>query len=478
MKRNSVSKNYIYNLTYQILLIVLPIITTPYVSRALGAENVGIYSYTLSIVSYFILFGSLGIALYGQREIAYVRNDKEKTSRTFWEIICLRCLTMIIVSIIYYIIFANGQEYQIYYEILILEIIANMIDISWFFQGLEEFKRIVTRSIIIKIISVFSIFALVKTNNDLPIYILIYTISNVLGNVILCIYMPKYLSKIKFNSLDIKKHVKPTIALFIPQIAVQIYTILDKTMIGKILGDMSEVGNYEQSQKIIKMAMTAVTAIGTVVAPRIANIVATGKKEEVQEYLKNSYRLVWFLGIPIMLGLIAISKNLVPWFLGEGYERSAILINIGAILVMAIGLNNVSGMQYLIPTKKQNIYTKSVVIGAIFNFICNIILIPKLKSVGAILASALAEILILIVQLIYIRKDITLKIAYSNNMKYLISGIVMAVLVFTIGNFMSPSILTTIIQILIGAIAYIILLTLLKDKMIYELLEKLHIKRR
>ena len=476
MKKNSVTKNYIYNLIYQILIIVLPIITTPYVSRVLGAENIGIYSYTLSIVSYFILFGSLGIALYGQREIAYVRNDKEKTTKTFWEIIFLRCITIIIVSIVYYIIFANGQKYQIYYKILILEIIANMIDISWFFQGLEEFKRTVTRSIIIKIISVISIFTFIKTNNDLPKYLLIYTISNFLGNGILWIYMPRYLSKIKLGSLNIKKHIKPTIALFIPQIAIQIYTILDKTMIGKILGDMSEVGNYEQSQKIIKMAMTVVTALGTVVAPRIANTVATGKNEEVQEYLKKSYRFVWFLGTPIMLGVIAISKNLVPWFLGEEYEKSIILINIGAALIMAIGLNNVSGVQYLISAKKQNIFTKSVVIGAMFNFICNMILIPILKSVGAIIASVLAETLILIIQLIYIRKDIPLKIFYSNCTKYLISGIVMFIATFIIGNFMEPSIMITVIQIIIGAIVYIAMLLLLKDPMVFDVLKKIKLK--
>ena len=154
MKKNSIVKNYIYNLIYQIIVLILPLITTPYISRVLGAENIGIYSYTISIATYFVLFGSLGIALYGQREIAYYQEDKKKYSSIFWEIVILRSITMTISLILFYIIFVNGNQYQIYYKILILELIGNCIDISWFFQGLEEFKKTVTRNMIIKLISV------------------------------------------------------------------------------------------------------------------------------------------------------------------------------------------------------------------------------------------------------------------------------------------------------------------------------------
>lgn len=181
--KKSLTKNYIYNLIYQIMLLILPLITAPYISRVLGAENIGIYSYTLSISAYFILFGSLGIALYGQREIAYKQKDKEKYSITFWEIFFLRILTMTIALILYYFIFAKGEQYQTYYKVLILEIIGNCIDISWFFQGLEEFKKTVTRNMIVKLISVVCIFLLVKTPNDLYIYFWIYVLSILIGNI-------------------------------------------------------------------------------------------------------------------------------------------------------------------------------------------------------------------------------------------------------------------------------------------------------
>ena len=168
--KKSITKNYIYNLTYQILVLILPLITTPYISRVLGAENIGIYSYTLSISAYFILFGSLGISLYGQREIAYNQGKKNKCSIIFWEIIILRTITMLISLILYYFIFVNGQQYQIYYKILTLELIANCLDISWFFQGIEEFKKTVMRNMVVKLISIISIFIFVKKESDLYIY--------------------------------------------------------------------------------------------------------------------------------------------------------------------------------------------------------------------------------------------------------------------------------------------------------------------
>ena len=159
MAKKSITKNYIYNLIYQVLVLILPLVTTPYISRVLGAENIGIYSYTLSIVTYFILFGSLGVALYGQREIAYYQKDKKKYSIIFWEIVILRSITMTISLILFYIIFVNGNQYQIYYKILILELIGNCIDISWFFQGLEEFKKTVTRNMISPVLKLTEFFS-------------------------------------------------------------------------------------------------------------------------------------------------------------------------------------------------------------------------------------------------------------------------------------------------------------------------------
>lgn len=221
--KKSITKNYIYNLAYQILVIIIPIITTPYVSRVLGAESIGIYSYTLSIATYFILFGSLGIALYGQREIAYKQDNKKEYSKTFWEIVILRFITMSIATITFYFAFVfRKNEYSTYYGILLLELIGNAFEIGWFFQGLEDFKKTVTRNLVVKLISVISIFVFVKSKNDLAKYFVIYVLSTLLGNASLWLYLPKTLEQVKINELNIVKHIKPTISLFIPQVATQI----------------------------------------------------------------------------------------------------------------------------------------------------------------------------------------------------------------------------------------------------------------
>ena len=468
MAKKSVKKNYIYNLIYQILVMIIPLITTPYLSRVLGAENIGIYSYTLSITTYFILFGSLGVAMYGQREIAYVQDDKDKRSKAFYEIFIMRIITLFISLIIFYITFCIKGEYNVYYKILILEIIANAIDISWYFQGLEEFKKTVIRNTIVKLISVVCIFVLVKNNNDLNKYFAIYVLSNVIGNLSLWLYIPKYTSKIKLNELKVIRHLKPTILLFIPQVATQIYTVLDKTMIGAIIADKSEVGYYEQAQKIIKLLMTIATSLGTVMMPRIAATYSKGNKEKVREYMNTSFSFIMLLAFPLMFGIISVANKFVPLFYGNGYEKVIPIMCIISPIIIFIGLSNVTGTQYLLPTKQQNKYTISVVMGAVVNFILNIILIKKYASIGASIATVLAEFCVTLSQFILIRKNIKFKEVIPIIYKYIIASIVMFIASMVVGCCITNNILSIFIQILVSVIIYLGVLIIMKDKMIDE----------
>lgn len=478
MAKKSITKNYIYNLTYQILVLIVPLITTPYVSRVLGAENIGIYSYTISIATYFILFGSLGVAQYGQRQIAYEQKKGKKLSKTFWEIVILRFVTMTISMIIFYFTFVNGEQYQVYYKILLLELLANCFDISWFFQGLEEFKKTVTRNIIVKLISVIFIFAFVKNSNDLGIYFWIYVLSTLIGNLSLWAYLPKYLKKIKTKQLNITQHVKPTIGLFIPQIAIQVYTVLDKTMIGAIIKDKSEVGYYEQGQKIIKILLTVITSLGTVMMPRIANTFACGEKEKVTNYMKKSFNMVFLLAFPMIFGVIAVSKSFVPVFFGQGYDKVAVLMSIISPILLLIGLSNVTGIQYLLPTKRQKEYTISVVCGATVNFIMNACLIWKFGAIGASIGTVIAELTVTLIQMYFVRKDFNLKEIFKLAKNYLLSSIVMFIVCLFIGKFINNNLISTIVQVIIGVITYGICLLILKDNFIIEMLDRIKNKIR
>lgn len=471
MSKKNIAKNYVFNLAYQILAILIPLITTPYLSRVLGAENIGIYSYTLSITTYFILFGSLGVSLYGQREIAYFQDDIKKRSKSFYEISIMKCITMFISLFIFYIVFCLKGEYHIYYKILILEIVANMIDISWYFQGLEEFKKTVTRNIIVKLISVVSIFLFVKGKSDLVLYFIIYTLSTFLGNFSLWLYLPKYVKKIKFKDLNIKKHIKPTIMLFIPQIATQIYTVLDKTMIGTIIADKSEVGFYEQAQKIIKMLMALATSLGTVMMPRIAATYAKGEIKKVREYMNKSFAFITMLAFPLMLGIISVAYHFVPVFYGEGYDKVSVLLCVISPIIVLIGLSNVTGTQYLLPTKQQNKYTISVIVGAVVNFFFNLILIKSLASIGASIATVIAEFAVTLTQFILIRKEIKILDVIKITYKYVIASIIMFICSLIIGHLISNNILSIFAQVGISGITYFVMLIILKDKMIFEGIE-------
>ena len=467
-KEKSIKKNYIYNLMYQILIIIVPLFTTPYLSRVLGAEAIGIYSYTLSIATYFILFGSLGVAMYGQREIAYVQNDKYARSKKFYEILIMRFITLGASLLIFYLSFCIKGDYSTYYKILILEIVANSLDISWFFQGLEEFKKTVTRNTIVKLISVACIFIFVKNTSDLYKYFFIYVLSTLLGNMSLWLYLSKYVEKIKFKELKIFKHLKPTMALFIPQVAIQIYTVLDKTMIGAMVEDKSEVGFYEQAQKIVKLLLSIATSLGTVMVPRMASTFASGNKEKLKEYMNRSFNFSLLLAFPLMLGIISVSNKFVPIFFGQGYEKVIYLINVISPIIIAISLSNAIGNQYLLPTKKQKEFTISVTLGAIVNFILNIIFINLWKSIGASIATVMAECTVIGIQFYLVRKEIKFIDVVKIGKNYFIASIGMFIVSMLLNILIRSNLISIVLQASCGAIIYFLILILLKDKMIYE----------
>ena len=473
MKKKSLTKNYLYNLIYQVLVLILPLITTPYVSRVLGAERIGIYGYTLSITTFFIIFGSLGITTYGQREIAYLQDDKKKYSKVFWEIFIFRFIAMSISMMVFYVSFVLFEnDYSVYYRILMLEIIGEALDISWFFQGLEEFKKTVLRNLLVKLTCVVCVFVFVKTKEDIFKYFWIYALSIFLGNGSLWINIHKYLDKTYIKQLNIIKHLKPTIGLFIPQIAIHVYTLLDKTMIGTIIYDKSEVGFYDQSQKIIKILLSVVTSIGTVMLPRISNTFAKGNTEQIKGYLKKSFNVIFFMAIPMIFGIIAVSGNFVPMFFGKGYDRVILLMNIISPVLLIIGISNVIGVQYLLPTKRQKEYTTSVVMGAFINFICNLILIPKLGAIGASIGTLIAEITVSGTQIFFVRKELDCKKIIGLCVKYLISSIIMYFVCYIINIVMGVGTVTLFVQIVAGGLTYFVMLLIMKDEFLFEVLHR------
>lgn len=466
-KNNKLIKNYIYNTAYQVLILIAPLITTPYISRVLGAEGIGIYSYTQSIATYFVLVGAVGTTLYGQREVAYVQNNPQKRTEVFWEITIFRLIAVGVCTVVYYLIFGISGQYAEIYRILTLEVLATAFDISWFFMGMENFRLIVIRNAIIKLIGIILTFVLVKTPEDVALYTVCLTVPIFIGNISLWFSLPKYLIKLNGPVFKgIRRHLKPVFILFLPQIAQEVYLVLDKTMIGVLSSGVDQVGYYTQAQKIVKIVLMIVTSLGTVMLPAMSAAFAQGKTEEIQKNIKLAFRFIFMLAFALMFGICAVSGRFVPFFFGEGYDPVVSLIIVISPILVIIGISNVIGKQFLLPTKQQTAYTISIISGAIVNFILNFFLIQRLDAVGASVATVLAEMTVTLVQCWFVRKQLPLRECFNSFFRYLLSGFIMFAAVWGVGKLLPSGMISLAIMVLVGVGVYALELLVTKDDLV------------
>ena len=467
MRNHKIIKNYLYNTSYELIRLLAPLVTTPYISRVLGANGVGAYSFTQSIASYFVLLGAAGTTLYGQREIAYVRDKKEECIESFWEIEIIRIITSVICTIIFFISFKDDPTYGALYRFLSLEVLATAFDISWFFMGIENFKVTVIRNTLIRVVGIVLVFLLVKKPEDVSIYTLCVTIPTLIGNISLWLNMRKYLIYPSFEVVKkIPHRIRPIAILFLPQIAVEVYTVLDKTMIGIFGSSIEQVGYYTNAQKIVRIVLMIVTSLGTVMLPAMSASFAHGKREEIMNKLKIAFRFVFLLAFALMFGLMSIAQKFVPIFFGKGYELVGPLIIVISPIVVVIGISNVIGKQYLLPTKQQSAYTVSIIIGAVVNFLLNIFLIPLYDAIGASIATVIAEIAVTVVQIWFVRNQLLLGDCFKPIFKYMILGGVMFAVVWGISRVVPDGVISIAILIIIGIIVYMLGLLTTKDEMI------------
>lgn len=464
----SITRNYIYNLSYQVLTLITPFITIPYLSRVLGPNGIGEYSFTFSVVTYFVLAANLGVSNYAQREIAYAQEDTYRQSRTFYEVSVLRFLLVLVNLVVYYFVVASWQVSHTIYWLQALNIVAVAFDISWFFQGLEEFGKIVFRNFLVRILNVASIFLLIHQASDVLKYTALMGGMNVLSGILIWLYLPGHLVKVPIREWKPFRNFLIIWQMFLPQIAIQIYVVLNKTMLGLFSASYAENGYYEQADKLVKLLLTLATSLGTVMLPRISYAYAQGLQAEVKRYMLRSFQFTWFLTIPMCLGLMAIAPNFVPWFYGPGYEKTGVILQIISGILVAIGLSNVIGIQYLLPTNRQNELTLSVVIGAVFNFLINLVLIPRYQSIGVAISTLLTECIVTGVQFYLVRKNFGFFEIVSISKKYWIAGAFMFFVIFLFERSLQPSFLHTILVILIGSILYFGILIFLHDTLIQQ----------
>ena len=469
-------KNYIYNVTFQICKLSLSFMLIPYIARVLGSQGVGIASYTDSIVQYFILFGAIGIDLYGNRAIAYVKDDHTERNKTFWSIFILKFFTASLSLILFLgFIFFSSSGYKAIFLIQCLNIIALIFDISWFFMGIEEISKNIARNMIIKLLGIILIFLYVKDFQDIWKYVLIISSANLLGQFVLWMHIPKYVQKIRMDLLTIKKHFFSSVQLFIPQVAMQIYLVLDKTMLG-VLTSTSEVGVYEMSQRIVRISLVLVTSMGVVMLPRISNMFAKGEVEQVKLYIMYSLKFASYISIPIMFGLMGIANEFVPWFFGSSFEQASILIHFMSFMIIVLAFNDVIGVQLMLPLGKEKEFTIAVLSGCVLNFLLNLILIPRYNAIGATITTVLTEFLVTSLQLYLMRGFLSFKKICKEYWKYFSAAIVMYILIRAVGIHLGANYITTLLQVFIGVLTYFSLLLLLREEVNSKMLKILTAK--
>ena len=466
--------NYFYNILYQVVKIATPVIIVPYTMSHLGATTLGLSDFAGNIATWFILFGTLGCNLYGNREIARVRDDRKRLSKTFFEVWIVLMINMTIACLLYFLyIYLTVKENQFVYYLYFFTILASAFNITWFFYGVEDFKATSLRNITVKLLGVILIILIVKTPDDLWKFVLINSLSEVFGQLIMFIRLPRYIDRVKVSVIDAyRHHLRGTFALFIPTIASSVYTILDQTMLGYLTSDTAYVSTYKAAQGFINMFLYFITAIGNVMMPRIANVYyRSGDNEEVSRYINSTIKIATMLAFPMMFGMIAVAPSFIPWYLPD-QPSITFLIQVSTPIILLTSLSNVFGTQFLVVTGRNGEYTKAVIIGAITNLCANFILIPRFQAVGAALGSVIAEIAVALVEIYYAKGQISIKIDRSYII-YFLASIVMIIPVIYIGFNMQASFMTNVIQVLVGIVVYGMILVISKEEMIQKLITKL-----
>lgn len=465
-------KNYIYNSVYQLIILLIPLLLTPFLTRVIGADGIGKYSYTRSVVTYFILFGTVGSNLYAQREIAIVEDNIRKRSILFWEILTFR-IVMLCISLFFYLVTeVRYSEYAILFSIQSIDIIAAMADIAWYFQGREQFDKIVVRNVIVKIMTALLLVLLIHSPQDLNIYVCIYAIGNLLGQLLMWKDIPNEVVRCKVSLTGIFRHTRNMLILFLPQVAIQLYLVIDKTMIELLTHDSSQIGYYELAQTIERTGVTLVTAFGTVTASRVAILKGKNDLNGIKHLITQSYEIIFFTACPVFLGIIAIASNLIPWFLGASYTAVTELLYILSPLILIIGLSNISGIQYMVPMGLQTQMTISTVIGAGINIVLNYLLIPLYSAKGAAIASCISEMAVMLVQLIWIYPILSYIRILKSMSSALISSIVMLFAVkYTEKTLLHgvSSIVNTLILVAEGVVIYFFMQYLFGNSLFYKL---------
>lgn len=456
----NVIKNFFWNISYQLLAIITPIIIIPYINSKLGPTGVGINSYTNSLAQMFTIFGDLGVINYGTKTIAEVRNNRYLRSKVFLEITVMRFFTILLsYSVFLFFIYSRGQ-YIKFYLLQGIIILASTFDISWFYMGIENFKVIAVRNFIVRILTLILILTLIKNRYNLGLYIFIMSSSNVVGNLSMFPSLHKWVSLVKISSSNLMKHLKYAIVFFIPQIAMQIYQTFDKFIIGNIV-NVKASGFFDSSDKIMNLLLTIIGSLGIVMLPHISHIFHDGTLQQVKDCFYKYFDVVLFLSMPMTAGVASISIKFAPWFFGQKFAVVGPLMMIESITIFIIGMS-LAFSSYFMSTNQVKQYNIAIVLGSIVSLTIGIYLIYQFGLIGSMLSADFTESFITIYEIYILRKQLNYRYAFKNIFSYLIGSISLFIPVFLLNTNIRFNIISLFIETFIGFSIYILVIYIMK----------------
>ena len=463
-----ITKNYFYNLAYQLLTILTPIITAPYLSRVLGADNLGIYGYVNSSGNVITTLALLGIYAYGNRQTAYVRDNKDDLNKTFWEIMLLRCILGTVGTAVYFAYAYINGTYSFFFLVYYPYLLAMFLDCSWIFVGLEDMKPAVIKNFVTKLVNVAGVFLLVRKRDDVWIYLLMLAVTTLIANISVYTQLKRYVGRPQADRHNLMTHLKSSVALFLPQLASVFYLQVDKVMLKWLTGTTNQVSFYDQAEKIVTIPLSLITVISTVIMPRIANEFRKGNTERIEQLLVKAGRITLLMAMPMMAGVFCIARQMIPWYLGDEFIPSATAIMVLSPIILLNALSGISGKQYFTATDQTGILLKSYVAAAVMNVAVNAVLIPRYGFVGAAVATLLSSLISVTVQYFCLCRQINVRPLLPTGVKYLLGALIMGAAVTAATYHMNASALTTVIQVAIGALTYMAYLLITRDDLLRE----------
>lgn len=475
MHHKSLVKNAMFNFMYTGLNLLFPLITSPYVSRILGASNLGKVNFATSIINWFILFATFGVTTYGVREVAKNRENTKKLNFLFSELVLINAILSLIVTIIYFVLIFNTKQFREelpLYLIMSLSIILNMFSIDWFYQGIEEYSYITIRSAIFKLISLICIFLFIRRPEHYVIYGLISVISISLSGILNFVYSKKYI-QIKLRGIKPLRHIKSLSTFFFHTLVVSVYTNLDQTLLGFLVSTES-VAYMNRSKVVINAAISVSTSISNVTLPRASYYI---KKDysKFQQLLTQVPNYILWITIPISVGSFILSPNIMFILGGNEFLNATILLQIISFTIILSPLSGYLQNQILIPTGNEKLGLLCAIISSFISVALNILLIPNLGYIGAGITILIAELSAVLLRYGIVKYKLgfnNLVFLNSSSLSYLVATLVMGIVVIFVKTLVMNMLISFFICAGTGVIIYFGTLILIKEEVTMNMLKK------